>query len=62
MYKFTFIKNILRKMLPNPVDKIDQEYVNTVKECDLPKGLPKTLKPSNQKIVGRNCMGNTNMK
>lgn len=59
MYKFTFIKNILNRILPQPENKIVQEYVNTVKECDLPKELPKK---HNEKIIGRNCMGNSHMK
>jgi hypothetical protein len=47
-------------MLPHHVDKITKEYSNTVKESNLPKGtLPDT---NNQKIIGRNCMGNTNIK
>ena len=60
MCKFTCITKILRRMLPHHVDKIAKEYSNTVKESNLPKGtLPD---PSNQKIIGRNCMGNTPMK
>jgi hypothetical protein len=59
MRKCTFIINTLKKFLPHPLDKVTKEYVNTVKESNLP-GLPSTL--SNQKIIGSNCMGNTHMK
>lgn len=62
MRKFKFIKNALKIILPAPVDKVTQEYVNIVKEGDLPEGLPSTLKPSKHKIIGSNCMGNTHIK
>jgi hypothetical protein len=60
MCKFTSITKILRRMLPHHIDKITKEYSNTIKESNLPKGtFPDITK---QKITGKNCMGNTNIK